>query len=202
MPKLKSNKNESSDMAKQIIGLVGLLGSGKGTAAKILKERYKAKIYRFSTILRDILDRLSVEKSRENLMTLSEVLRQGFGDEVLAYALENDAVSASADLVVIDGIRRLSDLAALESLPQFTLVAIEAPADIRYERVKNRGENVGEKQLSRKEFEKQEKLPTEATIPEVMARAAIKIDNSGTITDLEIKIGELMKNLNNALPQV
>ncbi|MFH1621413.1 MAG: AAA family ATPase [Patescibacteria group bacterium] len=184
-------------MAKYIIGLVGLLGSGKGTAAKILEERYGAKVFRFSTILRDILDRLNIEKTRDNLMTLSEVLRHGFGDDVLAYALENDAVSANEDLVVIDGIRRLGDLAALEPLPNFTLIAIDVPTDIRFERIKNRGENVGEKHLSREDFEKQEKLPTEITIPEVMARASVNIDNRGSLDDLMIKINILMDNLQN-----
>ena len=49
-------------MKRLIIGLVGRKGSGKGTVAKILKEKYGASVYRFSDVLREILDLLFVEK--------------------------------------------------------------------------------------------------------------------------------------------
>lgn len=182
-------------MAKQIIGLVGQQGSGKGTVAKLLGERYGAKMFRFSSILRDILDRLHIEETRENMVQLSEVVRQGFGQDVLAMAMEQDAVAAQDDLVVVDGIRRPGDLVRLEPLPNFTLVAIDVPADIRYNRVKNRGENVGEKEMTREEFEAEEKLPTEITIPSVMAKATSKIQNTGTYDELVAKIDELMLGL-------
>ena len=66
-------------MAKIIFGLVGTLASGKGAVKQRLIERYKAEDCRFSTILRDVLNRLDVPTTRENLQNVSTSLRQLFG---------------------------------------------------------------------------------------------------------------------------
>lgn len=181
---------------KRIIGLVGKQGSGKGTVANILQEKYGAKLFRFSAILGDVLDRIAVEKTRDNLIALSEALRKTFGEDVLAYAIERDAATSDADLVVVDGIRRVEDLAALEPLPQFRLVKVEAPIKTRFQRSKARGEKTGESDMSWEEFLKVEnEAPTEVTIPSVEARAGVAIENDGTREELETKVRDLMEKL-------
>ena len=67
---------------KIILGLAGEMASGKGTVAKYAATKYGAKSWRFSTMLRDVLDRLLLEQSRDNLQNLSTVLRQNFGEEL------------------------------------------------------------------------------------------------------------------------
>ena len=52
---------------KIIIGLVGQLACGKGTVAEYLKEKYGASVYRYSTMLRDVLNRLYLEINRVNM---------------------------------------------------------------------------------------------------------------------------------------
>lgn len=182
-------------MPHVIIGLVGRQGSGKGTAAKILQEKYGAELFRFSAILRDIITRLAVPESRENFIKLSEALRQTFGEDVLAYAIERDAANSTAALVVVDGIRRIQDLAALEPLPHFKLIEIAAPAKTRFERMKNRGEKSGETSMSWEEFSEQEQAPTEITIPSVAARAWKAIENGGTTQELEQQLDQTMIEL-------
>lgn len=182
-------------MPKLIIGLVGPGGCGKGTVADILREQYGASYSRFSGILGDILDRLSIEKTRDNLIKISEILRHGFGEDVLSYALEGDVVTSPKDIIVIDGIRRLEDIVALEPLPNFKLVAVDAPPRARYERMKGRGEKVGESELTWEHFLEQEKAPTEITIPGVMARAWKTISNAGTREALETHVHQMMKGL-------
>ena len=53
---------------KIILGFTGLIASGKGTAAKYFNEKYGATTYRFSTMLRDLLNRIHVEHSRDNII--------------------------------------------------------------------------------------------------------------------------------------
>lgn len=182
-------------MAKIILGLVSMPGAGKGTAANYIKEKYGASMFRFSTALSDILKRLSLPVSRENLITLSEILRHGFGEDILAHVVESDALSDSSDVVVIDGVRRIDDLSGLEPLSQFRLVAIDAPPEIRYKRLINRGERAGEKDMTWEQFLTEEKAPTEVTIPPVMERATYKIDNSGDINTLHIQLDAMMSEL-------
>jgi len=52
-------------MAKLILGIAGEMGSGKGIIAKHVMEQRGGGTHRFSTILRDILDRVHLEQSRE-----------------------------------------------------------------------------------------------------------------------------------------
>ncbi len=182
-------------MPKLIIGLVGQAGSGKGTAADYLREKYKAGYIRFSGILGTVLETLGIEKSRENFTKLSDALRKQYGEDALSYAVEKIALSAPEDMVVIDGIRRPEDIVALEPLPHFKLISVEVPAEIRFERMKKRGEKATESQMTWEQFEREEKFPTEITIPSVMARAWKTIPNKGSREELESKIDSAMREL-------
>lgn len=185
----------SSRMPNHIIGLVGQSGCGKGTVADILTKQYGAAYSRFSAILGDILTRLHIDHSRDHFIALSNALRGTFGEDVLSYAIEKDAVLSSNPLVVIDGIRRPEDIVALEPLPFFKLVSIDVPAEMRYERMKKRGEKSGEQHMTWQEFVAQDQAPTEVTIPLVMSRAWKRLDNSKTATDLEAQVVAMMKEL-------
>jgi len=182
-------------MAKLILGFVGQAGCGKGTAADLLREKYGAGYFRFSAILGDLLTRLSIEKTRDNFIKMSEAVRKYFGEDILSYAIEKDAVKSDEDIVIIDGIRRLEDVSALEPLPNFKLVAIDVPARQRYERMTHRGEKAGENELTWEQFLEQEKAPTEITIPAVMARAWRTVTNEGSREEFEEKVHKMMKEL-------
>lgn len=179
-------------MTRLIIGLVGRKGSGKGTVAKILKEKYGASVYRFSDVLSDILNILFVENSHENLIRLSEILRPAFGQDILKKALLQRMKNDAAPLIVLDGLRRLEDLNGLESAGEFLLVNVTAPPETRFARMQTRGEKAGETSKTLESFMELEQAPTEVTIASLEARANRTIDNSGTADDLEQKVKEMM----------
>ncbi|MFA5935899.1 MAG: AAA family ATPase [Patescibacteria group bacterium] len=180
-----------------VIGLVGRKGSGKGTVARLLKERYGASVYRFSDLLRETLDRLYVEKNRENLVALSEILRHQFGEGVLKQAMVRRVGDDPSRLIVIDGIRRLDDLNGLEELGTFYLINIAAPVELRHERVAQRGENAGETTRTFDAFKEMEMLPTEVTIGDVEPKARKTIENLGSYDELAAKVDELMSEIKN-----
>lgn len=182
-------------MPKVIIGLVGQAGCGKGTMADLLQQTYGAGYFRFSAILSSILERLALEKTRERFTALSETLRKTFGEDVLSYAIANDALNAPQEIVVIDGIRRVEDIVGLEPLPLFKLVAIDADPKLRYERMKARGEKASEKNFTWEQFLAEEQLPTELTIPFVMKRASKTLLNNGTREELETTVHSFMQEL-------
>lgn len=182
-------------MSKTILGLVGSLASGKETTKKYLVEKYNAKDCRFSTILRDVLERVTVPNSRENLQKISTILRANFGENLLAKAIAMDASKLDADIVVIDGVRRFTDIEHLNELPNFILVKIDAEPQIRYERMKLRNENAGDDKKTFEEFMKDHEAEADKQIPEVMKSAKYAIDNSGTFEDLYKQIDEIIKKL-------
>ncbi len=182
-------------MSKIILGLVGSLASGKETTKKYLVEKYKAKDCRFSSILRDIMTRATISISRENLQKLSTVLRANFGEDLLAKAIAADAAKLEADIVLIDGVRRFTDIEHLRDLPNFILIKIDADPKIRYERMKKRNENAGDDKKTYEEFLEDHNAEADKQIPEVMKTAKYSIDNSGTFEELYKQIEEIIKKV-------
>lgn len=170
-------------MSKIILGFTGLPACGKGTAAKYYSEKYGAPTFRFSTSMRDLLDRLYLPQSRENMSTISRITREAFGQDLYAKVMAGDVGKADHDIVVVEGIRRMDDVAELKKLPNFKLVAIEADMKIRYERLKVRGENSDDNTKTWEQFQKDHELETEVSIPPVMAQADVVVNNGGTLED-------------------
>jgi dephospho-CoA kinase len=181
-------------MPKLIIGIVGPIASGKGTIKEYLISKYGAKDCRFSTILRDVLKRLSLEINRDNLINLSTSLRQTFGQDLLAKVIMEDAKNISANIVVVDGVRRMEDIQYLKKLDGFILLGIDADPKIRYQRLVSRNENVGDDKKTYEEFLADHLRETEITIQEVMKNAKTILNNNGTMTELESKIDKFITN--------
>jgi dephospho-CoA kinase len=176
-----------------VLGLAGTIGSGKGTVAEYLKRKYGAEQFVYSHILSDILKRLHVDVSRENLQKLGKSLRDALGKEVLVNAMKGDLKEAKSELRLIDGIRYVNEAQMLKTFPHNKLIFIDAPEEVRYERVKRRAEKSDEGQMSLQEFKKRQKAATERELVDVREMADFVIQNTGTISDLHKKIDALMK---------
>jgi dephospho-CoA kinase len=187
-------------MPSLILGLVGQAGCGKGTVAKYFKTQYGATTFSFSTSMRDVLRRLHLEESRDHLVKVSEMLRQGFGEDLFSRVIAADAREATTDLVVIEGIRRPMDIATLSHLPNFVLVAIDVDIETRFARMKARGQNAGEKDMTWEQFLSEEQRSTEISIPGVMKEAKYTLKNNGSVDDLAKEAEQLLQTLNYAHP--
>ncbi|MFH1412669.1 MAG: AAA family ATPase [bacterium] len=174
-----------------IIGLVGQLATGKGTTAKYLKEKYNASVYGFSRPLRDILNRLYLPIERINLDDLSTILRQRFGQDILSHAITEDIKQDNNLIIVLDGIRRWTDIALARELPGFKLVKIITDEKLRYERLLKRGQNNDDVSKSFEKFQEDNISESNIQIPQVMEQADIEINNNGSIEELYKQIEKL-----------
>ena len=180
-------------MRKLVIGFVGLIASGKGTATDYLKINYGAAAYRFSTILRDLCSRLYLEHSRDNMQTMSTAIRAYFGEDRLSRVMAEDVKNNPNRIVCIDGVRRPGDVRNLREIPGFILVNIFADMDKRYERIIKRGENTDDAKKTFEEFKKDHEKEAELQIADIAKEANEVIDNNGTIEDLQRQIDALIK---------
>ena len=178
---------------KIIFGIAGLIASGKGTTAKYFEKKYHASIYRFSTMLRQILDRIYLEHSRDNMVKMSECLRQTFGEDVMAKTMAKDVANDPRQIIVIEGVRRLADIKYLSKLPGFMLVEIFVEPQTRYERLIKRGENSDDATKTYKQFLADHQRSTELSILKVTTQATEKIDNNGDLENLHQQIDGLVK---------
>lgn len=179
-------------MKKIILGFAGEIASGKGTATKYAVEKYDAASGRFSTMLRDVLNRLYIEESRENLQKISSALRQTFGDDLMAKVIFGDAESNTNSILVIDGVRRLPDIEYLRKLPEFKLVYIETDMQKRFERIKKRGENADDNTKTFEEFQKDHEGEAELRVKDLKNHADYVVENDGTFEELYAQIDKII----------
>lgn len=182
---------------KIIIGLVGEIASGKDTIAEYLKEKYHSQTVSFSQPLRDILDRLYLPQTRENLAYLGVDLRERFGQTVLAQTIAKEVEASPAPICCLPNVRLQSDIAFLKDLPGFVLVKIITEEKIRYDRLTKRRQNTDDAAKTWEQFLADSQLPTETAIRETAKAANYELNNNGTFDDLYQQIDELIKNLQN-----
>lgn len=182
-------------MPKIIIGLVGEIASGKDVTKKYLELNYGANCHRFSTILRDILNRLYLPIERVNMQEMSTLLRQKFGEDLLAKIITEDVKNDAREIVVVDGIRRAADMVYLRQLPGFNLISITVEPQLRYERLVKRKENADDATKTYEQFLADGQRETELEIPQVMASADYTLNNNGSLKDLYVQIEKIMIEL-------
>lgn len=178
---------------KLILGFAGEIASGKGTVAEYLVKNHSAVSYRFSTMLRDILDRLHIEYSRDHFNRLSGALRQAFGEDTLAKAMFEDTRLDNHEIIVVDGIRRPEDITFLKNSPDFRFIYIESDIKTRYERITKRNENSDDVQKTFAEFEADHLKETELQIKDSKEYANYVINNDGSPEEMFAQVDEIIR---------
>ncbi len=180
---------------KTILGLVGEIASGKGTVAKYLHEKYESNTYRFSTMLRDIMNRLYLPVNRNNLQSISTLLREQFGQDVMSRVIAKDVENDRNDLVVVDGIRRPTDITYLRKIHGFHLVSLIADPHLRWQRLVARDENEGDAKKTFEEFIKNGEAEAETLIIELNKEAEYTIDNNGVKEQLFSQVEDMLTSM-------
>ena len=168
-----------------IVGLTGTNGAGKTVTA----DHLKAKGFRFHSLSDEIraeLERQGLSNTRENLIEMGNRLRREYGPPVLAERVKTKL--RPDQNYVIDSIRNPSEVEALRLNGNFHLLHLDAPPDVRYERVVSRG---GERvPASREEFVEQEQREIESDDPtRQQLRACYKLADETVIND--VSLGDL-----------
>lgn len=183
-------------MPKIILGFAGHIASGKDVCKKYIMDKYGASSHRYSTVLRDILNRIYAPINRNNMQDLSLDLRNRFGSDILARVIIEDINRDEHEIVIIDGIRRLEDVTSLiDKFPDLCIISIEVDAEIRYERSVKRNENAGDAEKTFEQFSADDKKEAELEIPTVMAAAKYKLNNNGTFEELYAQIDKIIAEI-------
>ena len=130
------------------------------------------------------------------MIKMSTALREAFGQDALANVMEQQVKESTADIVVVDGIRRMEDIEDLQKEPNFHLVEVSAPPEVRFERLKKRKEKAGEADMTWEEFLHMGERETERTIAGVAKQANHKIDNDSDFETFKAKLDAFVASLN------
>ncbi len=129
-----------------VIGTVGLPGSGKGEAATVAREDGIPVVTMGDVVRQETADR-GLDPAKDH-GTVAQALREENGPAAIAersLPMIEDRLE-DHDTVLVDGIRSDVEVDVFEQRfgDAFTLVSIEAPFEIRAERIDERGRDADE----------------------------------------------------------
>lgn len=179
-----------------IIGITGLNGAGKTTVVEYL-EKKSFLAHSLSDVLRDILRKEGKPLTRENLIEKGNQLREKQGDgilgEVILQKLQDNGVH-----YVIDSIRHPDEVEALRRREDFILVCVDAPTEVRFERMLERKRENETNYVDILAFEKEELESEEHHKQQLSATAKmaqIVLVNNKDIEELYAKIDKMLADL-------
>jgi dephospho-CoA kinase len=174
----------------RLVGLTGTNGAGKGEVASFFEKRGYT-YYSLSDLIREELQKKGEEPTRDNLIKIGNALRKKSGADILARRVMRKV----RDKAVIDSIRNPKEVEYLKKQKNFILIAVDAPAAMRYERVKKRGRQESASTLQefiQKEEEERSDSEKEQQLQNCMRMADVVVTNDGTLEDLHRKLKEML----------
>lgn len=179
-------------MPKKVIGLVGPIASGKGTVIDFLKEK-GFKAYSTSDVLKEEIAVRGLKITRSTCNAVSNDLRENLGADILAVRTAELIEQDNRELVVIDAIRNLAEIALFKQKFGAKILGIVGDQQKRYAFFVQRGTYTDEidtfekfKELDDREMQQEGdyKQQTKACLD----AADLIIENNGTMEDLTQKV--------------
>ncbi len=165
-----------SDM--RLIGIAGATASGKTTIAQGLIAHFGAETNRFSKILATIATEAGLPTDKESLQRLSTALRSNLGESVLAHGMCEWVKGSSASTIVVEGLRRKTDIELLAKVAEetgraWTFLYVDVPFETRFERFRSR-----EGTATLEEFTTLDEQECEQELPLIKENAHLVLDNA------------------------
>lgn len=174
----------------RVLGTVGLPGSGKGEAATVAREA-DIPVVTMGDVIRDACRDRGLDPA-EHHGTVARRLREEDGPTAIADRTVDRLRAVEDDVVLVDGLRAPAELDTFRDAfgDAFTLVAVEAPFEVRAERAADRGRD--DSDGDREAFREREDREKSFGLVEVMDRADVTVDNTGSLAAYHDRIRELL----------
>lgn len=165
-------------MPMKLIGIAGATASGKTTLARGLITHFSAHTKRFSEILSLIATEVGLPSDKESLQKLSTTLRGHLGEDVLAHGMSTWVEKSTAETIVVEGLRRKTDIRLLSQAAQksgraWIFIFVDAPFPVRFSRFNGR-----EGTISEEAFKALDEQECEAELPLIKKDAHLLLNSS------------------------
>ncbi len=181
-----------------IIGITGTLGAGKGTIVDFLVKNKGFKHFSARNLIVEEIEKRGMINNRDSMVVVANDLREKLGAGYVAEELFKRA-EKSGENAVIESLRTVGEIETLRKKGKFVLLAVDAEPKIRYQRVSVRGtstDNVSfEKFLADEKKEMESTDPNKQNLKKCIEMADFKIENNGTIEELNSKIEKIYEQI-------
>jgi len=176
---------------KMVVGVAGMPGAGKAVISRVAKEKGYAIVVMGDEI-REETKRRGLEPTPENIGKIMLALREEEGPTVVAKRCIPKIANASADIVLVDGIRSLHEVYEFEkNFPQFALIAVHSSPETRFGRLFRRKRSDDPKGW--KVFIERDLRELSVGQGNVIAMADYMIVNEGALEEFKAKIREVLE---------
>ncbi|MEM5882858.1 MAG: AAA family ATPase [Candidatus Aenigmatarchaeota archaeon] len=187
---------------EKIVGITGTLASGKDTVKKFLENKFNCYTISLSSIIKAELEKKKNKNfSRKDLQDFGNELRKKYGTHILAM-LAVEHLQKEKEVIIINGIRNPGEIDFLKKKfgNKFVLIGVDAPQEIRFERIKKRNYEFDPKTWE--EFLEIDKRDQGENQPEYgqktrkcLEKADFLVINDGSLEDLEKKVNEIAEKI-------
>jgi len=177
-----------------IIGITGTIGAGKGTVVEYLINKKGFKHFSARDFLVEEIEKRGLEKTRDNMVMVANDLREKNSPSFVADELFKRALKLGQNCV-IESLRTVGEIESLRKKGNFTLLAVDAEAKIRYERILKRSTSTDdisfEKFVADENREMESTDPNKQNLKKCIAMADFTIINNKDINFLNQQIEEI-----------
>ncbi|MCL2460105.1 MAG: flagellar hook-basal body complex protein FliE [Euryarchaeota archaeon] len=175
----------------KVLGIVGLPGSGKGEFSKIA-DQMGIPVVVMGDVIREEVRKAGLPPTDESMGMISKALREKHGMAAIAITCIPVVECLQSDLVLIDGLRGDAEVRVLqEHFPNFVLIAITAPDEMRFSRLCDRGRSDDLSSIS--ELYERDARETSFGLLNAMDMADLMLENA---TDIEAFKQSVISTLN------
>ena len=179
-----------------IIGITGTLGAGKGTVVEYLVEKKGFDHYSVRSYLLKEINRRGMPENRDSMVVVANDLRGKHGSSYVTDQLYHEAARVGKDCI-IESIRTPGEIDSLREKGKFFLFAVDAVAEIRYQRISERQSETDhisfETFLSNEAREMNTSDPNKQNLNECIREADFVFNNGATKEDLFIEVEKVLQ---------
>ncbi len=174
---------------KIVLGLTGLMRSGKDFAAEYISKKYNYTILTMSDIIKEELIQLGKEPSKMNISIYADELRKLYGNDIIMKRTLEKV--KDFDKVIITGVRSPEEVDYIKiNIGNFKLFFIEASKENRYKR-----RTINDPQDLLEFFVRDQRDIIFKGLDKVIEKADFKINNDSTEENLYSQLDNIMSNL-------
>ena len=178
---------------KLVIGLAGMPGSGKSFVVDTARALGYAVVTMGDVVRQETVKR-GFELTPQNVGKVMLELRQKEGNFVIALKCVTKIEEQISNKVLVDGLRSLYEVDIFkEHFSKFSLIAIHASPDIRFERLSNRHRS--DDPAEWKVFNERDMRELSVGLGNVIAMAEQMIVNDNSLENVKAKVKESLEKV-------
>ncbi len=178
----------------KLIAFVGMPASGKSEASLVARN-LRIPVVSMGDEVRAEAERRGLPLTDENIGGTGTALRKGEGMDAIAKRCVPKIREQKGNVLVIDGIRNIEEINFFKKQfgRDFRLIAINAPFDVRFERVKKRARS--DDMVNTGELKRRDDREKGWGLDKAMDFADTTLNNIGSIEEFREEIRKLLSKV-------